>query len=603
MASKQHPDGYWSEERIMSVAQNYELKSDFRKKEPTAYNKARRLGILPKVTEHMKEMHKKKPGGYWTKERCVAKAVELGSIRELSKHGNGAYQAIKRNGWLDEIRTIIGQRIPMTKEECQEIANGFKNSRAWEKGHKRSFMTAKRNGWLEELRSHMQPIVRYTKKDCQRAARKFKSRTEFQKGVPSIYVYAQRHGLLNEICQHMPRRGSHYSRIIYVFEFKDHYAYVGLTYDIERRKKEHLKDSLSPVFQHIQETKQKYKFKLLTDWLTKDDAAIRENELIEEYRSNGWNMLNRMPGGGLGSGPILYTKDVCASEAKKYEYKKDFKEANESMYVVAHRNGWLKEICAHMKKYPSSRLKWTDEKLKVVVIECKTKHILEDRYPGAYSYILKHHLVDKYFGYIGRGGTKTWDDFSLKEAVYECKTRTGLLKKYPGAYSHLHKTGRLDEFFPITPKPYYYTIDGIQTLIYEKGITSLSQLFKQEHRAYDYARRHGWREQLKFCQKDIPLCHTLEGIREFISKKGITTRTQLNKESSMMYSYARVHGWLDQLLNPREEPAYHTFEGMKALVNELGVTRRTDFYKAAKSPYHYARTHGWLDKLFPKETL
>ena len=66
-----------------------------------------------------------------------------------------------------------------------------------------------------------------------------------------------------------------------------------------------------------------------------------------------------------------------------------------------------------------------------------------------------------------------------------------------------------------------------------------------------------------------------------------------------MYAYARVHGWLDQLLPPREEPAYHTFEGMQALIKELGVTRRTQFCRAANSPYQYARIHGWLDRLFP----
>ena len=600
MASKQHPDGYWTEERIMSIAQNYEYKDVFRKKEMTAYNRARQLGILEKVTTHMKERHKKLPSGYWTNERVINEAIKQGSLSNFSKNASGAYHAAKRNGWMKEIRQKIGKRNPMTKEECMKIASKYKLRKRWEKGHKRSYMTAKRNGWLDELTTHMSPVVRYTKTDCIKIAKNYKSRTEFQKGARCIYVYAQRHGLLNEICQHMPRRGSHFSRIIYVFEFRDHYAYVGLTYDIERRKKEHLKESDSPVFQYIQKTKQRYNFKLLTDWLTKDDAAIREGEFIEEYRLNGWKMLNRMPGGGLGSGPILYTKEVCAKEAKKYQYKKDFKEANESMYVVAHRNGWLNEICAHMKKYPSAKLIWTEEKLKEVVKECKSKHNLEEKYPGAYSYLLTHHLIEKYYGYWGRCDIQQWNDNNLWKVVKECKTRTGLLKKYPGAYHHLYRANRLDEFFPPQQAPTYFTLEGAQALIYEKGITSLAQLFKKEHRIYDYARRHGWREQLKFCAKKVPQHYTINGIREYIKTHGITTRTQLNKSSSMIYNYARVHGWLDQLLSPREEPAHHTIEGMRTLIQKLGVTRRTQFYKAAKSAYHYARTRGWLELLFPK---
>lgn len=46
MASKQLPHGYWTEERILSVAKNYEYKEDFRQNEKKVYPTALRLGIL-----------------------------------------------------------------------------------------------------------------------------------------------------------------------------------------------------------------------------------------------------------------------------------------------------------------------------------------------------------------------------------------------------------------------------------------------------------------------------------------------------------------------------------------------------------------------------
>ena len=604
MANKRHPDGYWSEERIISVAQNYDFKSDFRKNEPTAYNKARYLGILSKVTEHMKEIHKKKPGGYWIKERCVAKAIELGALSELSKHGNGAYQAIKRNGWLDEIRTIIGRRKPLTKEECQEIANGFKNSRAWEKGHKRSFMTAKRNGWLEELRAHMWPIVRYTKEDCARLALNFDYRVDFLRGAAGAYQCARKNKWLEEICKHMKPKGNLKKRIFYAFEFDDGCAYVGLTYSVKTRYNQHTAtDCNSPVFRHIQNG-HNFKFKIISEWMDETEASEKEDSMIEKHRAKGWKMLNTAKGGGLGGSHGFITKDLCIETAKGYEYKGDFISDHESMYVVACREGWWPEVCKNLKNKPNKgNLKWTHDLLVAAVEKCNHKKgVMYDTMPGAYGYLLEHGLVDKYFGYSGRYDRQNaieWTDKNLRKVVKGCKGRMELRKKCGSAYNFLYRKGRLDEFFPPKETPAYYTIEGAQALIYEKGITSLAQLFKKEHRIYDYARRHGWREQLKFCSKEIPQHHTIEGIKAFIMENGITTRTSLNNVSSMMYAYARVHGWLDQLLPPREEPAYHTFEGMQALIKELGVTRRTQFCRAANSPYQYARIHGWLDRLFP----
>lgn len=46
------------------------------------------------------------------------------------------------------------------------------------------------------------------------------------------------------------------------------------------------------------------------------------------------------------------TKDVCASLALKYSYKSDFQKKDKGAYSKALREGWLKEICAHMGPKP-----------------------------------------------------------------------------------------------------------------------------------------------------------------------------------------------------------------------------------------------------------
>ena len=44
-----------------------------------------------------------KPRGYWTKERVLAKALKYYSARAFMKHGQGAYAAARRQGWLKDL--------------------------------------------------------------------------------------------------------------------------------------------------------------------------------------------------------------------------------------------------------------------------------------------------------------------------------------------------------------------------------------------------------------------------------------------------------------------------------------------------------------------
>ena len=67
-------------------------------------------------------------------------------------------------------------------------------------------------------------------------------------------------------------------RKIYVFEFEDNYAYVGLSCNPRRRLYSHICDKDSAVYKHISDTGAKYNFKTLTDWLSYDVAGDVEDD-------------------------------------------------------------------------------------------------------------------------------------------------------------------------------------------------------------------------------------------------------------------------------------------------------------------------------------
>lgn len=407
MASKQHPDGYWTEERITAIAQNYEYKSDFRINEPMAYNRARYLGILKKVTRGMKDKLKRHPRGYWTKCRCIKAVSKCKTLNEFRLKCKGAYGASKTNGWFEEITKTLPRHTGFSKEDCRLDALNYNMRKDWETKSHATFWCAKQNGWLDELTAHMKRKNYYNKQICQDTAKKCKTRKEFQSKYPSIYEHAQTHHYLDEICAHMERLGNWRLRKLYVFEFIDKYAYVGLSYNTTRRKWEHLHKEKSAVYKHLHGACDRYVFKVVSDWLSKEDAANQEDNLINEYKSKGWTMLNTRRGGALGSAKdLVYSKEQCHKEALKYRYRKEFLIGNRRLYEYAYKHKWLDDICKHMKPHPNWRLYWTEERLWNAVKECKTKSELSKRYNSAYQYILRNHLIEKFYGTKGRNYKK-----------------------------------------------------------------------------------------------------------------------------------------------------------------------------------------------------
>ena len=83
---------------------------------------------------------------------------------------------------------------------------------------------------------------------------------------------------------------------------------------------------------------------VLSPLLSAQAAADMERKLIKQYRKDGWTLLNRKAGGGLGGGHLIWTKELvfdCGRQCKtRYEFEKRFQTAR----ATAMRNGWMDEI-------------------------------------------------------------------------------------------------------------------------------------------------------------------------------------------------------------------------------------------------------------------
>lgn len=221
----------------------------------------------------------------------------------------------------------------------------------------------------------------WTKEKCQEEALKYKTRSEFNKNSLAAYCKAWDCKWLDDICGHMTIVGNHYNRCIYSYEFVDDYVYVGLTYNIEERKRQH--DKRGPVKKHILDKGNLPIFKILTGYISDELAIIKEQEFLEYYINTGWKVLNSVKTGALGGGKKKWTKEKCQEEALKYNDIGSYREGSLS-YRAAVRSKWLDEICKHMNRTKNIFNYWTKNKCIESAILCNSRGEFSKKFPGGY---------------------------------------------------------------------------------------------------------------------------------------------------------------------------------------------------------------------------
>ena len=347
---------------------------------------------------------KRKPNGYWTKEKCRKEALKYNTRYEFFIESRGAYKSSRRKGWLDEV--------------CKHMIEILKPKGYW------------------------------TKEKCRKEALKYKKRTKFQRGSSGAYDAVLRNGWLDDVCKHMEVGGSRHKRCIYSFEFEDNYVYVGLTYNIKMRYEAHMNDINSSVYKHIEETKLTPKFIQLTDYMDAESASKEETVWENKYISEGWDMLNIKKTGGLGGDILKWDYDSCKKEALKYKIRSEFKKESPSAYGSSLRHRWLDDICKHMVEIMKPKGYWTKENCRKEALKYKTRHEFQKGSDGAYKKSWRNGWLDDVCKHMIKT-SKLKGHWNIKEncrrEVLKYKTRSELIRKSVGAYQSIRRNGWEDE--------------------------------------------------------------------------------------------------------------------------------------------------------------
>lgn len=336
-----------------------------------------------------------------------------------------------------------------TKDRCLEQALKFETKKDFINGSPSAYTKALRNKWIDEICSHMNKVRKpkdyWTKERCQEEAFKYKSRSEFNKDSTSAYSKAWDNGWLEEICKHMTHIGNKYKRCVYVYEFPDKNAYVGLTFNINNRIKQHSKRG--PVFEYIKSSNLNPDIRKLTDYINVEDAKIKEHEFVDFYKQNGWKLLNTAKTGACGGGDRKWTKDKCKEESLKYNNVKDYKN-NSLSYRAAVRNKWLDEVCSHMSRKKNSFNYWTKEKCREEALKFEKRKKFELSFPGAYAACRKNGWLDEVCEHMKSKDIKPkgyWTKLRCKEESMKYNTKSEFQKGSKSSYQISCRNGWLDE--------------------------------------------------------------------------------------------------------------------------------------------------------------
>lgn len=289
-----------------------------------------------------------------------------------------------------------------TKEKCRKEALKYTSRKKFALGSGSACVVAKRKKWMDEICQHMnEKYYDWTCESCAKEALKYNSRSSFQRQSGGAYNYARKKKILDNICSHMKYIGNRFMRLVYVYEFSDNYIYVGLTHDIDERHKKRQLDSGDAVYKHIKKTGLIPKL-TFSKYMHVDKAKKMENDTVEKYKKDGYTILNIAKTGAVGGGNLIWTFENCQKEALKYKTRTEFALKNNSAYNAVRRYGWIDKICSHMIQNRKPSGYWTKDKCHKEAKKYNYKKEFENKSKTAYTKSLRNNWLNEFCSHMSR---------------------------------------------------------------------------------------------------------------------------------------------------------------------------------------------------------
>lgn len=257
-------NNYWTDERLQEEANKYSSIAEMRRLASSAYVTAKTKKLVDIIfAKHENGGRTKKKNGFWTLESCASEAKRFKTRVDMRRGAAGAYDFALNNHIVDE----IFKDHPNRGYNPNKKPDGF---------------------WTPET--------------LKAAATNYSTRSEFSKRESGAYCAAFDQGIIDSIFEDHPNKGlagvNLYKRAIYRIFNDNKEIYIGLSFNPVQRYAGH---KSKPMRHLIDLLSNEHTFEIVSDFVVSLDARIEEKRLIAFYKAEGWTVLNKVAGGGLGN--------------------------------------------------------------------------------------------------------------------------------------------------------------------------------------------------------------------------------------------------------------------------------------------------------------
>jgi len=500
-----------------------------------------------------------KKSGYWSKDRVIEAARRHTSREEFRRVDCYAYKLATINGWMDEACAHMKRKWAPRWTDKAAVLNAAAQCSTrseFKKQFGAAVQAAQRYGWYEEACVHMKEIQKpdghWTKPKILEVATQFDSKMKFIDAYSGAATIARRNGWWDEVCSHMSPQRSIIKRAIYVFEFNDGTAYVGLSWNPAARHDQHVQEKSATGKKIIEGVP--YKFSVVTEFLDSTSAVVAEAHWAQKMIDQGWTLLNIRKTGSLGSSIESWTPELIMKVAKEFRKRTNFARFSYA-YHAAKKLGILEEACAHMDELQKPHGYWNKERVAAEAKKYKTRTDFMNGNSAAYSKAKDMNWVDDVCTHM-TSSQKPRGYWTYENCMTEAKrwvSRSQFERGANGAWAASIKYGLAGEIPHASGFSYkikYWSRSAVLKEISEKCIYGRTDWYNKSKNSYAYAAKHsliediakelGWNERNSW---------SMEMMYEDIRLKNISSLKQWREIGKFSYVYAQKKGLVKHVEN------------------------------------------------------
>lgn len=182
------PNKKCSFERSKSDALKCKTRLEFGKSYASSYQFARKGGFLDQICGHMPSQFSN--SRKWPLNKCMASASNYETRNEWQENVRGAYEAARRNNWLEvcckHMQSGYEKNLVWTLEACKRSSSKYESKQEWRENEPNAYHAACSKGWLKVCQVHMPQHHKlkqmYSFSELLSIAQSFGSRTKWFRG-------------------------------------------------------------------------------------------------------------------------------------------------------------------------------------------------------------------------------------------------------------------------------------------------------------------------------------------------------------------------------------------------------------------------------------